>query len=207
MATIPVCLSENLTTNPAGDLQLQPWASVRLVVDTIASSAGDGSISALTALPGKLLIDKRINWTNDAPIPQGIMIRLTRGPKQWLTSNPNAIQFRDRYTHAVNKTPDAPLTTSLYNSQAGSALDVGTDSVAQPNAGQQWMWTDATTTDEFLAPLNPGDTLNTWYRMYVWTPPPFSNNANLNNPHHAVVANWARLQLFAYPLQGTVVTG
>lgn len=201
MGTIPVCLSENLTTDPTGRLQLQPWSTVRLVVDQVAASTGDGTLTETSTLPGKLLIDKRISWTNDAPIPQGLLVRVTRGPKEWLTSNPNAIQFRDRWTSAVGRTPEPPVTTSTYGSQAGSALDVGTNSVAEPNAGRQWMWTDATTSDEWVDPLDPGATFELWYRAYVWTPPPWSNNANLNNPQHTIVANWTRLQLIAHPLQ------
>lgn len=207
MGTIPVCLSENLTTDPAGRLQLQPWSSVRLVADVIAPSTGDGTLTETSTLPGKQLIDRRVAWTNDAPIPQGLLVRVTRGPKEWKTSNPNAIQFRDRWTYAINRTPTPPITTSIYNSQCGSALDVATDTVAQPNPGVQYMWTDASITEEWVDPVAPGATFELWYRLYVWTPPPWSNNANLNNPQHSITANWARLQLIAHPLQDGVVTG
>ncbi|WP_409428371.1 hypothetical protein [Mycobacterium sp. SMC-11] len=205
MGTVPVCLSENLTTDPAGRLQLQPWSSVRLVADQIAESTGDtdgvtDNLPELSTLPGRLLIDKRMSWTNDAPIPQGMLVRVTRGPKEWIVSNPNAIQFRDRWTTAVDKTPVPPITTSIFNSQCGSSLDVATNWVAEPNPGVQYMWTDASTADEWVDPVPPGATFELWYRLYVWTPPPWSNNANLNNPQHAAAAHWTRLQLIAHPL-------
>ncbi len=207
MGTIPVCLSENLTTDPAGRLQLQPWSSVRLVADVIAPSTGDGVIDEHSTLPGKRLIDQRVSWTNDAPIVQGLLVRITRGPKSWVTSNPNAIQFRDRWTSAIDRAPTPPVTTSIYDSQCGSALDLGTNAVAEPKAGKQWMWTDATCSDRWVDPVAPGATFELWYRCYVWTPPPWSNNANLNHPDHQAFAKWTRLQLISFPMRDGGATG
>ncbi|CPV56914.1 DUF7172 family protein [Mycobacteroides abscessus] len=203
-----VCIGENLTTDAAGQLRLQPWALVRPIVDIRALSGGDGSIIApLIALPGKLLIDQKASWRNDSPLPQMVLIRVTRGPRSWLTSNPNAIQFRDRWTTAIDADAAMPVTTGIYNSQCGSAWDLGTNSVAEPNPGRQWRWADANSMDEWVGPIDPGATLNLWYRCYVWTPPPWSNNANKNQPQHEARANWTRIEMRAFPQQGNVVTG
>jgi hypothetical protein len=139
-----------------------------------------------------------------------VLIRVTRGSKSWLLSNPNAVQFRDRWTYAIDRedlTPAIPVTTGIYNSQVGSAIDAGTNSVAEPNPGRQWVWADTNCSDEWVGPVAPGDRLNLWYRCYVWTPPPFSDNGNKNSPIHTASAAWARIQLTAFPMQGSVVSG
>lgn len=204
-----VCISENLTTDDAGQLRFQPWAIPRPVGDVRANSGGDGKIvKPELTLPGKLMINQQIGWRNDTPLPQQLLIRVTRGPRSWITSNPNAVQIRDRWSFAVDAAPEVPVTTSIFNGQTGSAVDFGTNSVAEPVPGVQWMWTDVNTADEWVPYLvEPEQQFNLWYRCYLWTPPPFSDNANKNNPKHEAYAHWARLQLWAYPQQGSVVTG
>jgi hypothetical protein len=204
-----VCISENLTTDPTtGLLQLNKWAVPKLVADVMAPSGADGALTVTTALPGKLLINKQIAWTNDAPIPRTLLIRVTRGVRFWQTSNPNAIQFRDRWSYAVNEQPPMPVTTSVFNSQAGGAVDLGTDAVAQPLPGVQYIWLGVGSSDEWVAnQIEPNDTFNLWFQTYVWTPPPWSDNANQADPLHSASANYARIQLIAHPTQGALVSG
>lgn len=205
-----VCVDENLYTDSAGLLVIQPWAVPRLVADVRASSGTDGKLFPEQALPGKLMIDQKLGWRSDSPLESMVLIRVTRASKRWVVSNPNAIQFRDRWTWTIDPddiTPSVPVTTGIYNSQVGSAIDVGTNSVAEPNPGRQWVWTDVNCSDEWVGPVPPGDKLNVWYRSYVWTPPPFSDNANKNSPQHEAHAAWTRIQLIAFPTQGSLVTG
>lgn len=202
-----VCLGENLTTDDAGQLRLEPWALPRLVADVRALSAGDGKLYPTIALPGKLLIDSTVSWRNDAPIEQTILIRVTRASRWWLTSNPNAIQFRDRWTTAVDAEPSLPVTSGIYNSQVGSAVDIGTNSVAEPEPGLQWRWADANSSDDWFGPLAPGSELRVHYRCYVWTPPPWSDNANKGDPQHEAWAQWTRVQIVALGQQGSRVVG
>jgi hypothetical protein len=204
-----VCVGENITTDDTGQLRLQPWSTVRLVADVKAmADDGDGRITKpLTALPGKLLIDQKVSWRNDSPLPAQVLITVTRSSRYWLTSNPNAIQIRDRWTTAIDTPAGTPITTSIYNSRCGSAVDIGTNSVAEPEPGRQWRWADAFSTDEWLAPIDPESTLNLWYRCYAWTPPPWSDNSNKSSPQHQIRAGWTRISLHAFPQQGNVVTG
>jgi hypothetical protein len=206
-----VCIDENITIDAAGQLILRPWAVPRIVKEVKALSGGDGTLFPEQALPGKLMIDTQpFGWKNDTPLPCMIRIFVVRGAKSWITSNPNAIQFRDRWTYTLGKknvTPSVPVTTGIYNSQTGSAIDCGTNSVAEPQPGKQWIWLDANCDEEWIGPLLPGERVNVWYRCYVWTPPPFSDNANKNSPEHKAYAQWARVQLWAYPGQGNLVTG
>lgn len=203
-----VCISENLTTDDAGQLRLQPWSVPRLVADVRITSAGDGKVYPTITPPGKLLIAGQVQWRNNTPLEQQILTRVTRGPRAWITSNPNAIQIQDRWTYGVDTEPADPITTDIHNGQTGSAIDFGTNSVAEPQPGVQWMWTDINTSDEWIATLlAPEETFAMRYACYVWTPPPWSNNANKNQPKHEAYARWARLSLMAFPQQGSVVTG
>lgn len=202
-----VCIDENLDIGAGAALALQPWSVPRLVVDEIAASGGDGAVYANTSLPGKLMIDHQTGWTNDTPLDQVVLVRITRGSREWLTSNPNALQLRDRWSTAVDRVPDVPVTTGTYNSQVGSAIDTGTNTVSEPNYGRQWVAMDAHSSDEWMRPIGPGETLNLWYRAYLWTPPPWSDNANKTNPQHNFIAAYTRVQMIAFPQQGTVVAG
>ena len=202
-----VCVDQNLLVTEDGELRLAPWSVPQLGVDVLARSGGDGKLLPAQALPGKLLIDQRATITNDAPVRRMALVTVTRGPKHWITSNPNAIQFRDRWTTAIDAEAARPTTEGAFNSQCGSAIDVGTNTVAEPNPGKQWQWRDAHAMDEWIGPLEPGQTLNLWYRCYVWTPPPWSDNANKNSPAHEAYATWARIQIRLFPMQGGLVTG
>ena len=93
-----VCLDEHIGVDEAGLLRLQPWSVPRLVWDTQTPSIVDGQLKATIALPGKLMIETDApTWVNDSPVDQMVLIRVIRCWKSWLVSNPNAIQFRDRW--------------------------------------------------------------------------------------------------------------
>jgi hypothetical protein len=196
-----------MLVSPDGKLRMAPWSVPRLVRDAWFPTGGDGPLTPETALPGKLLIDGSTEWVNDAPIDQEMLIRVTRSTRFWLTSNPNAIQFRDRWTWKIDGDAPVPLTTTVLNSQVGSALDVGTNTVAEPNPGRHWVWWGMSSADEWVGALPPGSRLKVRYRCYVWTPPPFSDNANKNSPEHFAAAWGTRLQLMSFPTQGQLVVG
>lgn len=202
-----VCIGENLTTDDAGALRLQPWSVPRVVADLRALASGDGKVYETSALPGRLLIDQRLSWRNDTPLEQMLLIRVIRASRSIIVSNPNAIQFRDRWTYAVDAEPVEPVTTGIFNGQSGVSIDMSTNSVAEPLPGVFWSWSPTTCVDEWFGPLLPDQQFNLRYRCYVWTPPPWSDNANQNQPKHDARANWTRLQLWAYPQQGELVAG
>ncbi|WAB09534.1 hypothetical protein SEA_WOOPER_31 [Gordonia phage Wooper] len=203
---VNVCVSENLTVE-GGEISLAPWSVPRLVVDAVASSSGDGTLFPQVTLPGKLMIDRRVGWLNDTPLDQMVLLRVTRAQRDILVSNPNAVQVRDRWSYALDETPSVPVVTGTYNSQFGAAIDLGTNTVAEPNIGRQWVSQDAHSADEWVGPVAPGQKLNLWYRCYVWTPPPYSDNANKSDPQHECRVRWTRLQMIAFPQQGNLVAG
>lgn len=209
MVTSRVCLGENLTSDAAtGMLQMAKWSVPRLVHDEVVPSNGDGVIIETTTSPGKLLMDHQTQWVNDSPVGHTMLIRVTRHWKKVVTSNPNAVQFRDRWAWQINASAVEPVTSAIMNGQAGLAGDLGTNTVAEPLPGVFTAWLGTGSADEWVPlTLNPGDIFNTWYRMYVWTPPPWSDNANKNAPQHDAEATWSRMQLMVFPQQGPTVQG
>lgn len=202
-----VCIDENLTLDAAGGLRLQPWSVVRPVADVRALASGDGPIAPRTALPGKLLIESSLSWRNDSPLEQRLKIEVVRASRSVITSNPNAIQFRDRWTYAVDAVPSEPVTSGIFNGQSGPSIDFSTNSVAEPNPGVLWWWSPTSCASEWVSEVQPGETFNLRYRCYVWTPPPWNDNANKNSPTHDARANWTHIILWAYPQQGELVAG
>lgn len=216
-AALSVCLGENMAVDDDGRLKMAPWSVPRNLVDEIIRSGADTAAMPETiTLPGRLLMDKQVMWFNDTPVDHTIRVEVTRRWKRWVVSNPNSIEFRDRWTNAISPTgtavadivtPEIPVVTGILNSQCGSGEDTGTNTVAEPNPGVFYHWSGTNVSEEWLGPIKPGETLSMWYRMYVWTPPPFSNNANKNSPVHQVEAGWTRFALMGFPDQGELVTG
>jgi hypothetical protein len=209
MVTSRVCIGENLTSDPdTGALQMAKWSVPRLVHDQVVLSTGDGTVIESTTSPGTMLMDHATQWVNDSPVGHTMLIRVIRRWKKVVTSNPNAIQFRDRWSWQINAPAVEPITSGILNGQAGLAGDLGTDTVAEPLPGVFTAWLGSNMSDEWVGlTLNPGDQFNIRYRMYVWTPPPWSDNANKNAPEHSAEAGFSRLQLIAFPQQGPTVQG
>lgn len=197
-----------MTVTEDGVLRMAPWSVPRLVVDQLATAGGDGAMGAVTQLPGHLLIDSIAAWRNNTPVPHTVRIVVTRRWKTWIVTNPNAVQFRDKWTHAIDGPVSPPDTSSNFNGQIGSAVDVSTNTVSEPNEGIFQAWWGTNSVDEWIAaPIEPESTINVWYRAYAWTPPPWSDNANRSKPYGWAEAGWARVSLWAYPNPGDRVTG
>lgn len=207
-----VCLGDNLTLNPAGQLEMAPWSVPRNLIDVVVASGADTqSLLATTSLPGRLLVDRQVSWVNTSPVAHYLRVEVTRRWKRWMASNPNVIQFRDRWTSAITAagqpfiTPEMPVVTGTYNSITGGGVDAGTNTVAEPNPGVTYYWWGTTSAEEWLGPVHPGETFSLWYRGYVWTPPPWSDNANKNSPRHAAEAGWSRIAVMGFPEQSELV--
>lgn len=202
------CIDENLTVDDNGHLCFRPWAVPRLVRD-VKVNAPSATVPKFpqTTMPGFLLIDQKIGWVNDSPLEADVLLSVFRSWKHWVTSNPNVLQFRDRWTWAIDADPEPPVTTGIYNSQAGSGIDLGSNTVAEPMPGMQWMWANGNTSDEFVGPVPSGSKLWMHYRMYVWSPPPWSDNANKNSPQHGAGIRFVRMSMTAMASQGKLVTG
>jgi hypothetical protein len=190
-----------------GELSIEKWTLPRHVHDTTYNSVGDGAFTALTTLPGKLMVDSGIvSWTSDSPLPCRVLLRLQRAYRSLLVSNPNAAQIRDRYTYTTNGTdPRVPDVSSSYQAQTGAAIDLSANFQGTPYLGKYWVHEDAAIIEDWIGPVPAGGTLKLWYRANLWTPPPFSNNANGGSPVHEAYARSTRIQLIAFPQQDTEV--
>ena len=194
-----VCASQNLSIT-GGALGLKPWAVPRMVAQVTANSVADGSISStgLTSQPGRLLIDTSLTYVSDSPLPLMMRLIVLRGYRSIVTSNPNAIQIWDSWNYAINATARTPDSYNLVNSLCTLGVDVGTNTTAQPYAGVISQDYPSTASEEWYT-LPAGATLNIKYRCYVWTPPPWSNNANANSPSHSASARSVMLRLWSFP--------
>ncbi|MCB8914026.1 hypothetical protein L612_007800000020 [Rhodococcus rhodochrous J38] len=202
-----VCVSQNLDIS-TGALAVQPWSVPRHVYDQSFASVGNGVYGPYTNLPGKLMIDSGVQeWVNPTPLPAQILFRLHRGSRRFIVSSPNVVQVRDRFTTAIGAVPRTPDTSNQYQSAAGGGVDMSTTTAARPYAGVLRAWDDAMITEEWFGPVPPGEAFRFHYRATLWTPPPWSNNANDNLPIHECDLDPVRIQLLAFPTQDMEVMG
>lgn len=202
-----VCVSRNLDVS-TGELSVQPWTVPRHVFDSSYSSVGNGDYGAQTSLPGKLMIDSGIQtWTNTSPLDAQVLMRVNRGARYFAVSAPNVVQIRDRWTTAIDGDPREPDTTNQYQGASGGGIDMSTTTTTLPYAGLLWNWDDAMITEDWFGPVPPGGTFSFWYRCTLWTPPPWSNNANGGIPFHEATVDPVRFQLMAFPTQDQAVMG
>lgn len=202
-----VCTSANLAISDDGLLRLNPLTVLQPVVDVVAKSSGDGKMVYTPDIAApKVLIEKKLAWSNDLSLDATLLVRVTRGPRSIKVSQPNAIQIRDRYTTAINTDAGEPQLTGYYNSQFGASIDLGTNSTAEPNPGRYWLWEDAHVEEEWFD-IDSGQDFAFWYRCGAWTPEPWSDNANAGNPEHTVSVQYTRIQFIAFPKQDDLVVG
>ena len=200
------CVSRNMGID-GNVLSIEQWSTPRIVHDTTYNSTGDGAFTAQTTLPGKLMIDSGIiSWTNSGPLDAMVLLRIQRAYRNWVVSNPNYVQIRDRYTTAIGgDDPRVPDTSSTYHGQSGGSLDVGLLYTGATIIGKYWDWEDGTLLEDWVGPVPAGEVLKVWYRCYLWTPPPWSNNANNGSPEHSASVRSSRIRLMAFPTQDTAV--
>lgn len=194
-----VCTSRNMTI-VGGELGIAKGSAPRMVAQVSATSTGDGAITGagLTTQPGRLMVNAQLSWISDSPLASQMRLQVIRPYRTIICSNPNAIQIWDSWNWAIDEAARVPDTYNLVNSLCTLGVDVGTDNIAQPYYGRIHQDYPATATEEWYE-LPAGSTLNVHYRSYVWTPPPWSNNASANNPLHEAYSRGVKLRLWAFP--------
>ncbi|WP_067671895.1 DUF7172 family protein [Nocardia miyunensis] len=200
-----VCTDRNLRIT-SGTLGLEKWSAPRMVLQASVASTADGAITGagFTTIPGKLLIDASMSWTSDSPLPLMMRLQVIRSYRTIICSNPNAIQIWDSWTTGIDQAARTPDTYSVVNSLTTLGVDIGTDNTSQPYYGRIHQDYPACSTEEWWE-LPAGSVLNIKYRAYVWTPPPWSNNASANTPLHEAWARGVKLRLWAFPTGDTEV--
>ncbi|WP_458793913.1 DUF7172 family protein [Nocardia nova] len=200
-----VCTSRNLSIS-AGVLGIEKWSVPRMVGQVTATSTGDGPITGngLTSQPGQLMIDTSISWVSDSPLPSMVKLEIIRQYRTIICSNPNVIQIWDSWTTAIDATARTPDNYSAANGLSTFGFDAGTDNASQPVKGLISQDYPVTATEDWIE-VPASSTLNVKYRCYVWTPPPWSNNANANSPTHEADSRGVKLRLWAYPMADQAV--
>lgn len=195
-----VCTSRNLAIT-AGQLGLEKWSVPRMVAQTSATSTGDGAItgSGLPTQPGRLMIDTGLTWMSDSPLPSMMRLQVIRSYRTIVTSNPNAVQIWDSWRIGIGQPAATPDSYGLVNSLCTLGIDHGTNSSALPNYARVHQDYPATATEEWIE-LPAGVEIDINYRCYVWTPPPWSNNASANSPLHEAYSRGVNLRLWAFPM-------
>lgn len=200
-----VCVDQNLSIT-GGQLGIEPWASPRVVAQTTQTSTGDGAItgSGLTTQPGRLMVDAQVSWTSDSPLPAQMRLQVIRPYRTLIISNPNIVEIWDSWNLAIDKAAVVPTTYSLINSFCRSGMDHSVNTSGTPRYAR--IHQDyPTTATEHWEELPAGSTLNVHYRAYVWTPPPWSNNASAGSPLHEAYARGVTLRLWAFPTIDEVI--
>ncbi|WP_425301937.1 DUF7172 family protein [Nocardia farcinica] len=199
--TMPqVCVSRNLSI-AGGALGLQPWSVPRMVAQVSATSTGDGAITGagLTSPPGRLMIDTGLSWVSDSPLPTMMRLQVIRSYRTIVTSNPNVVQIWDSWRIGIDQLAQVPNSYGLVNSLCTLGVDHGTNQAALPNYARVHQDYPTTATEEWVE-LPAGSEIDVAYRAYVWTPPPWSNNASANQPLHEAHARGVKLRLWAFPM-------
>lgn len=201
-----VCASRNLDIT-AGVLSLEPWSIAQFVHDATYNSTGDGNFGEETTLPGKLMIDSGVQTvTNTAPLDAMVLLRVNRAYRDYVVSNPNVVQIRDRYTVAIGGAdPVDPDPSFQYQGATGGGLDFSSNLTTEPLAGKLYAWEDAGISEDWFGPVPAGAVFKFRYKCYLWTPPPWSNNANENSPEHSARVRSARIQVLAFPTRDPAV--
>ncbi|WP_280420636.1 DUF7172 family protein [Nocardia carnea] len=194
-----VCVDRNLSIT-AGQLGIEPWATPRLVAQQTVTATSDGTITGagLTAQPGRLTVNAQTSWVSDSPLPAQMRLQVIRPYRTIISSNPNVVQIWDSWRLGVDQAAEVPANYGLVNSLCTLGMDHGTNTSGQPRYMRLHQDYPTSASEEWIE-LPAGSTLNVHYRAYIWTPPPFSNNASANQPLHEAYARGVTLRLWAFP--------
>nr|WP_280505821.1 hypothetical protein [Nocardia farcinica] len=177
-----------------------------MVAQASAASTDDGSIgtSGISTPTGRPLVNTGLTWMSDSPLPLMMRLQVIRSYRTIVTSNPNAVEIWDSWRIGVGQPAADPTSYGLVNSICRLAIDHGTNSSALPNYARVHQDYPATASEEWVE-LPAGEEIDINYRCFVWTPPPWSNNASANSPLHEVYARGVKLRLWAFPMADETV--
>lgn len=138
----PICTTSQFRTNN-GILGLDRSAIPRIVVESTATSTGDGKFSQqypFETLPKKgeqvkelkLMIDQRVHWKNDYNTGVQVQVEIQRARRTMFTSAPNYAFIRERYETATGFDTggneiraEEPDPTEKWATEWGGGIDIG----------------------------------------------------------------------------------
>lgn len=183
MANRRICIGPNLGTDSDGALMLSDTAYVTPVWNYV--STGPGRMTDFgTTLPGQEMESGSHEVTNDADVARPLMVVWSRPPVYLRVAQPNAVQVRMKATvESGSRLPpeSTPNPSASYDAAFTAGTDVDTDDEGTPVFGhytRAWPGGCYRTVEI----IDPGDKARFSWSTYVWSPPPWSNNASDNNP-------------------------
>ena len=181
-----VCVSPMFDVAAGGGLGLVATAGVQIAGQHQWEGDDDWSSDPLTVLPGMELWDDAFELTNTADHDRYVMLRIQRPYYIAMrVPQPNALQVRDGWECRVGEDPPEPTVdvTRHYRGIWTASLDLGTTSASggTPHAGKIEQYSPSFRVDEIVH-VPAGETIIFRWAAWVWTPPPWSDNANDGHP-------------------------
>lgn len=202
-----VCVSDAFTVVD-GALGLAAWTGAVIALreqEQISYEWPDWS--GITSLPGEPLWDHEIVAVNDAPSARLAVFRLQRPySTMFEVPQPNAMQMRDGWAYRVGPGVTAPPVSVVedYNGAWTASADSGTFSDGTTRKGRLIRYFPGSMVDVQVH-VPAGETVALRWAGWVWTPPPWSNNADDGNGRGKYVIGYTLRTLMWLPVdEGTL---
>lgn len=182
-----VCVSDAFTIVD-GALGLAAWTGAEFYRRRVGAEVTLTQTGAIPTLPGIELWDMVEVAVNEAHVNRLAVFRLQRPIITLIVPQPNAMQVRDRWEVRVaprGGVPDIPgalemSTAQVYNGAWTASADSGTFSNGTTRKGRMYRHFPGPMVDVQVT-VPPDHTAAIRWMGYVWTPPPWSNNADAGN--------------------------
>lgn len=196
-----VCVSDDFRIE-GGKLGLTAVPAAGAWLPTIGSGLwpnsgipGGPNFGRITELPGMRISSAYVQVWNSYGVPLRMMVRAQRPTIALNVSNPNAAQVRSKWAYKVtdeaimdpNHVNWLPDPSQDFDLQVGVSMDAGASNGGVPTRGViMRAYPPASLEEPVPAVVQPGQHITVWFASYLWTPPPWSDNANNNNPKHTI---------------------
>lgn len=197
--SLRVCTAEGWMLSNEYGLEFADAWFPRLIAEQFSASAEDGDVDrAPDQLP---FIDAEFLWTNTTDTVQHVAVAVHRGPRSFVTTNPNTIAFDDATSWDVADSPSAPR-PSMTNNGVGGRVQVTRPSNQTMQFGYLLADRDDGVFYDEIGFVEPEQTLHYRYMGLFSTPGTWRVP---ENPRYEMYARWVRLRAWASPAVDGVV--
>lgn len=190
--SIRVCADEFFQVDP-GRLSLSPSAIPREVTARNVASDRDGEVERVA--DEVKMVEATASWTNRNRAPARVAVRLHIGPRQVVTSNPNAVSIADWSGSAVGRNPTVDTRTRYHGKHlARFRLNDPTDQgfaygTRFDDIPDRVIWYD-------FGVAEPEETAMVTFWSFLATPGLWRE---ASTPFFEARAYWIRMQIWAMP--------
>lgn len=197
-----VCVSDAFTVTD-GALGLAAWTGAVIESREIEEISYEWpGMTGITSLPGEALWDHTVIGTNTAGVARLAVFRLQRPYSTMLeVPQPNAMQMRDAWAYRVGPNVTAPNVSVVedYNGAWTASADSGTFSDGTTRKGRLYLYFPGSMVDVQVR-VPAGEQVALRWRGYIWTPPPWSNNADNGNGQGKYIVGYTLRTLMWLPV-------